>query len=331
MPKPKLAKSKAKTGTTEHKPEEIPPLNIRANPENPRIDFPDDRIESLAESIEDQGVLVPVTVYHDPKPGKTDFVLLDGERRWRAAKLINKPTVPAWVIPKPSGVDNVVRMFNIHMMRDEWGEMATALALKKIMDATGKEKEEDLRKLTGLSKDRITNIKRVLKFPTDWHTKVLDGDIPFNLLVELDKAVLSKKRDPKKQDVINATEEQLRDIFLDKYEHHAFDDVVDLRKVGVLIDTAASQHSSAKVRDRARRALSDLIKKRDASIADAYQFGAAASVEIKNILRDVDHLPERLVDLTASELQEDERERLLTALTRLRTEIDTIIEKLSDA
>src|SRR6266480_5785214 len=88
----------------------LSPLSIRANPDNPRMTFHDETIERLADSIKQEGVLVPLTVYEDRR-GTSTHVLLDGERRWRAAKLINLPNVPVWVIPKPSGVENTVRMF----------------------------------------------------------------------------------------------------------------------------------------------------------------------------------------------------------------------------
>jgi ParB/RepB/Spo0J family partition protein len=313
-----------------HVPEHIEPSNIRKNPRNPRLDFPQKRIEALADSIEEQGVLVPLTVYRDPD-GETEYVLLDGERRWRAATLINAPSVPAWVIPKPTGVENVLRMFNIHMMRDEWGEMATALALKEIMAETAKTSETELRKLTGLGVDRIRNMKRVLAFPEEWHERVLSGEVPFNLLVELDKNVLTKAREPEKQKVIGASETELRDLFLTMYDDAVLGDVVDLRKVGTLIDTATGAQTPPKVKERAAKAIRGLVKKRNLSINDAYQYGAAASVEIRGILRDVDDLPGRIEDVIASELQDDERERLHAALNRLNQQIGTILARLDNA
>ncbi len=114
-------------------PELIPPARIRRNESNPRLDFNQKCLELLADSLDEQGVLVPVTVYRKAGSDGTEFVLLDGERRWRAAREINAEVVPAWVVPQPTGIDNVLRMFHIHMLRDEWGEMATAKALKAVI------------------------------------------------------------------------------------------------------------------------------------------------------------------------------------------------------
>src|SRR6266404_2669714 len=241
MPRTKTKKGDAQTADSsleqapELKPVLIKPDRIRANPRNPRRKFPQASLERLAASIAEIGVLVPVTVYRDPLKD-SEYVLLDGERRWRSCQLINLSRIPAWVIAKPSGADNAVRMFNIHMLRDDWDEMATAWALEQIMDETGKDEDKELQRMTGLSPDRIANMKRVLAFPREYQEAVHDDRIPYNLLVELDKAVLSRARaeadakNHKTKRVLGQPERKLRDIFLKKYEQGVFQDVVDLRK-----------------------------------------------------------------------------------------------------
>lgn len=312
-----------------HAPLNIPPTDIKPNPRNPRKAFPQKRIESLAESIADVGVLVPLTVYEDPdKEAGTHYVLLDGERRLRAATLNNEPTVPAWVIKKPaSNAANTLRMFNIHLMRDDWGDMATALALKDLMEETGEESDTELSRMTGLSKDTVKNMKRVLAFPESWQKRVLDDDVPFNLLVELDKAILTKKADKKKGDFTDLSVKQLRDFFLKKYDQGVVTDVVSLRKVGTLIDTAVKPENHERMRERAKKAIEQLLKG-GLSIEDAYQYGAAGSVEIKQILRDVDNLPGRLHDVTEFELDAEDRAQLREALKRLQASISEVMKSL---
>ncbi|HKR62288.1 MAG TPA: ParB/RepB/Spo0J family partition protein [Thermoanaerobaculia bacterium] len=312
-----------------HAPNYISPADIRPNPKNPRLDFPQKRIESLAESLHTIGMLVPLTVYEDPTPGGPRYVLLDGERRLRAAILNNMESVPAWVVEKPrSNADNTLRMFNIHLMRDEWGDMATAFALKHVMEETGETDDKVLSRMTGLGRDTVRNMKRVLAFPEKWQQRVLEDKVPFNLLVELDKAILSKSRDPKKAFALpRLSEKQLRDFFLRAYDKRVVTDVVDLRKVGALIDTAASPESSERVRQRAQHALERLIES-GASIEDAYQYGAAASTEIKQILRDVDNLPGRLNDVLLADVDDEDIVRLRTALTRLRSAVGDVLKRL---
>jgi ParB family chromosome partitioning protein len=312
-----------------HAPDNIPPGLIRANPRNPRRSFQQKRIEALADSMNEVGMLVPLTVYEEPGGDGKKYTLLDGERRLRAAILSNWATVPAWVTDKPKNVaENTLRMFNIHLMRDEWGDMPTTLALKEIMGETGITDETQLSKVTGLGRDTVVNMKRVLEFPQEWQDRVLNDKVPFNLLVELDKAILKKKKDAKKAHVLaSLSEKKLRDFFLKGYDRGLVDNVVDLRNVGTLIDTAASPKNPDRVRRRAQEALESLLKGQ-ASIEDAYQYGAAASIGIKQVLRDVDNLPGRLKDVVNSDIDDEDRERLGIAMKNLRKELAELINRL---
>jgi ParB/RepB/Spo0J family partition protein len=307
---------------------QIPPDLIRANPRNPRRDFPQKRIEALASSLDEVGMLVPLTVYEESGVDGKQYTLLDGERRLRAAKLNNWETVPAWITDMPNdAAANTLRMFNIHLMRDEWGDMPTTLALKDIMEATGIYDETELSRLTGLGRDMVVNMKRVLEFPQDWQNRVLNEDVPFNLLVELDKSILKKKKDAKKSAVLaRLSDKKLRDFFLKGYDRGVVNNVVDLRNVGTLIDTAASSKNSERVRGRAQKAV-DLLLSGQISIEDAFQYGAAASIGIKQVLRDVDNLPGRLKDVFASGIDDEDRDRLRTAMVALRNELAELIKR----
>lgn len=174
--------------------EEIAVEQIVRNERNPRQTFRQETIERLATSISEVGLLVPITVYHDPKRKKTPYVLLDGECRLRAFRLSNREKIQALIVPKPSAKENAVRMFNIHMLREDWKEIETAWALQQIMEETGVTTEKDLQKMTGLSVDRIRNMKRVLQFPKQYQQMVAEGELPYQLLVEIDKNILAKRR-----------------------------------------------------------------------------------------------------------------------------------------
>lgn len=292
---------------------------ITPNVRNPRKYFDQRKIERLAASLEEIGLQVPITVYHDPSKTKKPFVLLDGERRYRAATLIDWETIPALIVPKPSASDNAVRMFNIHMLREDWEEIETAWALEQIIEETGVVSDRELQTLTGLSPDRIKNMRRVLNFPKAIQTKVADGKLPFQLLVELDKNILSKVRDG--STAVTARPAELRDIFLKKYETKVEKDIVDLRRVGTLFETAKS---TGKVGDRAKAALHRLVTQTDATIEEAYEEGASSSVEISRVLRDMSALPARTEDLLEINLDNEQRKQVLAAVAELRRALGNI-------
>lgn len=302
---------------------------IRPNPRNPRQTFDPKTIERLAASIEEIGLQVPITVYPDPDHAN-GYILLDGERRFRATKLINKPIIPALVVSAPDASENAVRMFNIHMLREEWREIETAWALEQIMEETGKQTDRDLQKLTGLSTDRIRNMKRVLTFPKSLQQKVARGELPFQMLVELDKNVLSRRRQEQKieggEPILPVSVPELRDIFLRKFTDGPESDIVDLRRVGTLFDTAKR---TGKVAERARGALQSLISAPEMTIQEAYEIGAASSVELGKMLRDIAALPSRLEDLVEGGLDEDQRREVLSSVQELQRKLASVESSLS--
>ena len=95
---------------------EIPINEIDRNPENPRIVFRQAELEDLYESIRRYGVQVPIAVYEE----NNRFVLLDGERRWRCCLKLGKQTIPAIIRSKPTALNNLLLMFNIHSLREQW-------------------------------------------------------------------------------------------------------------------------------------------------------------------------------------------------------------------
>jgi ParB/RepB/Spo0J family partition protein len=303
--------------------------SITRNEGNPRLTFEERAIERLAASIEDIGLLVPITVYQSPKSTKKPYTLLDGERRFRAAKLINKTKIPALIVPRPSQRENAVRMFNIHMLREDWEEIETAWALELIMEKAQITNERDLHDLTGLSVDRIRNMKRVLQYPRAIQEQVARGDLKYQMLVELDKNVLS--RDPGKTSkkgkraVLDLSTSKLRDVFLKKYETGVESDIVDLRRVATLIDTA---RGDGKIAKRAQAALTNLVTKPQATIEEAYEIGAASSVELTKVIRDMNGLPGRVDDLLATIKDPDERIQVAQALRdtirRLQRSLDRV-------
>ena len=106
----------------------IDPRRLKRNPENPRLIFRQEDLDSLRDSIAAQGILVPLTLY---EAGRT-FYLLDGERRWRCALKLGLSTVPAIVQPKPDRLQNLMMMFSIHNARTDWDPLPTAIKLHEI-------------------------------------------------------------------------------------------------------------------------------------------------------------------------------------------------------
>lgn len=98
---------------------------LKPNPHNPRLLFDKLPIDTLRESIARVGILVPLTVYRDPRRGH--YVILDGQRRWICASEIGLRKVPVNEVAEPTLVQNIVTMFQIHKLREDWELMPTVL------------------------------------------------------------------------------------------------------------------------------------------------------------------------------------------------------------
>src|SRR5258706_7602252 len=140
--------------------QQINPDEIRKNPENPRLIFREEEMNDLLESIREVGVRVPISVYQDNQK----YVLLDGERRWRCSKKLNLSAVPAIVQPKPTKLDNLLMMFNIHNVRVDWDIMPMALKLgdvRKMLESEGKPATP--KALAGLTGMKVAAVRRALE------------------------------------------------------------------------------------------------------------------------------------------------------------------------
>ena len=111
----------------------IPTDTLGPNPHNPRMLFDRAPLETLKQSIAKVGILVPLTVYWGTS--EKSFVILDGQRRWMCAKDLGLPEVPANQVAEPGVVENIVTMFQIHKLREDWELMPTALKIEVLMNA----------------------------------------------------------------------------------------------------------------------------------------------------------------------------------------------------
>jgi len=90
--------------------------DILPNKNNPRLEFPQDELDRLADSIDQEGILVPIVVYEKNQK----FVLVDGERRFLCARELGLETIPALITSERTERDVLQQMFNIHLIREPW-------------------------------------------------------------------------------------------------------------------------------------------------------------------------------------------------------------------
>lgn len=137
------------------------PLNkIKSNSEQPRKSFDNEKIIELSESIKQHGILQPLIVKEDG----TGYIIVAGERRWRAAKLAGLKEIPVMIMDL---TDKQVLEISLieNIQRQDLNPIEEAVAYKKLItdfDIT----QEELSKRLGKSRTAITNIMRLLNLDT---------------------------------------------------------------------------------------------------------------------------------------------------------------------
>src|SRR5437016_12245351 len=144
----------------------VPTDRLQPNPHNPRMLFDKQPMATLRESIKKVGILVPLTVYKGKSQEK--YTILDGQRRWMCAKDLGLKSVPANRVAEPDIVQNIVTMFQIHKLREDWEVMPTALKLEVLMDKLEEQSERKLADLTGLDPAVVARCKKLLSYTTKY-------------------------------------------------------------------------------------------------------------------------------------------------------------------
>ena len=145
---------------------------IRKNPHQPRKNFDQKTLEELAASIQEKGVITPITVRLD----KGGYILIAGERRLRASKLAKQKEIPAYIIEvtDESEMMEVALIENIQRENLNPIEEAEAYA---VLQGEFDLAQIDIAKSVGKSRSTITNSLRLLQLPTEIKKSVRDNKI----------------------------------------------------------------------------------------------------------------------------------------------------------
>ncbi len=147
---------------------EIPIDRIDPNPDQPRRRFDAAQLESLTESILRHGVLQPVVVR---RTGER-YELLVGERRWRAARLAGRTSVPA-VVADVAPRDRLELALIENVQRHDLNPIELGLAFHALADAG--HTQEEIGRRVGLDRSTVANLIRLLELPRELQEDVESG------------------------------------------------------------------------------------------------------------------------------------------------------------
>lgn len=153
---------------------EIPMTRIEAGVNQPRHSFSEADLLALSVSIKEKGVLQPILVRsHPEKAGKYEIVA--GERRWRAAKLINLEFIPA-LIGEFSDVETLEVGLLENLQRQDLDPIDEASGYRRLAEEF-QHTQETLSRIMGKSRSHIANTLRLLTLPENIQTYLRNGQL----------------------------------------------------------------------------------------------------------------------------------------------------------
>ncbi|MFI3332126.1 MAG: ParB/RepB/Spo0J family partition protein [Rikenellaceae bacterium] len=155
---------------------------IAPNPNQPREDFDQESLEGLAESIRSLGVIQPITL---KKSGEESYMIISGERRWRASKLAGLESIPAYIREADDQELQTMALVE-NVQREDLNPIEIALSIERLINECGLT-QEALSTKVGIKRSTISNYLRLLNLPdtvqfalksgviTMGHAKVIAG------------------------------------------------------------------------------------------------------------------------------------------------------------
>lgn len=307
----------------------LSPDEIFKNPENPRIVFRQEEMEKLMLSISKLGIQVPVAVYKDGDK----YFLIDGERRWRCSKKLNLRVIPALIQEKPSPLENLLLMYNIHALREQWDYFTIASKLQTIIDLYVEEKgykpnEVELSEETGLARGQIRRCRLLLDLPERFKSMLLEElqlpksqqKLTEDFFIEMERALKTiTNRIPEfAQDI-----DIVRDTLVDKFRDNTIGAVTDFRQLSKI---ATSIEGLGVNEQKAKDALGSIFDRNNSvGIREIFKETVEFEYDEKNAERHVSFLTEYFDEIIEDDLWTQLDEEFIDDLRELHSRLTELL------
>ena len=146
---------------------------IRPNPHQPRTEFDQGALEELSASIVEHGLIQPLIVSQE---GDEDFILIAGERRWRASQLAGLEKVPVVVKQDVTALEMLELALIENIQREDLNAIEEGLAYKQLMDEFSMT-QADVAKRVGKGRPTVANTVRLLELDSRVQQAIVDGEV----------------------------------------------------------------------------------------------------------------------------------------------------------
>ena len=149
---------------------QIPIGQIVPNPSQPRTSFDEEALRELSDSIRQLGIIQPITVRRD---GTDRYIIISGERRWRASRMAGLETLPAYV--READDENLHAMALVeNIQRQDLNAIEIALGMQRLIDECHLT-QDALSERVGKKRSSVANYLRLLKLPDEVQLALKEG------------------------------------------------------------------------------------------------------------------------------------------------------------
>ena len=207
---------------------EIPIDQIEPNPDQPRREFDEAAMQELATSIQNMGIIAPITLR---QVAPDHYQIIAGERRWRASQMAGLQTIPAYI--RTANDESVMELALVeNIQREDLNAIEIALAYEHLAETSGMTQEK-ISERVGKSRTAVTNYMRLLKLPAQIQMALKNREIDMGharALLSLDSPSMQLKL--------------FRDVLKNQYSVRKVEEVVQALKSGEDVQSARKRIST---------------------------------------------------------------------------------------
>ena len=257
----------------------ISPKEIDFDPHNPRGEtedqiLSDESFSRLVDSVKVYGVLEPLIVR---KTGEraSQYILVDGERRWRASLEANLEEVPALIATDE--INGRILAYQVHKLRKDWSKATETKSIKIIIeeireahpdtDISERELKKKIREITNSSGHEIRDIMYLIKYDDDIIEQVIEEKTELRLshLIQIEQSFIPRLKKKFPEIIEKYDEHTIRHILANKAAKGLLGDT------RYLMDTFKYVFKHKEDHDKIRDLLLGFLRRKSEDIRDAYE------------------------------------------------------------
>ncbi|EAR03033.1 ParB/RepB/Spo0J family partition protein [Maribacter sp. HTCC2170] len=306
----------------------LPISKIEANKHNPRQRFSEEEEDELIASILEKGILNPLIVFK--KSGSDEYVILDGERRFRASNKLNLKELPARILlDEPDKLESLSLMFHIHHVQKDWTQFSISITLIDIIKEMGmnpkrlsKNDRAQLIKKTSLSNYKINRYLIFQDYPQEVIDRFLRSEIEEEQEPGADPDILLEMYRPIRQ-ITKLMPELLKKYPVEKIidsciKKKANDVIINNKEFRFLNKSLTAADKGMVNKERLKEEIIKFIKNVNTTPESIYLKTAETYFQVQSLAKMTETLTEEINNLNLANISSLERTKITNRLDKLQ-------------